>query len=149
MPSLLCVEFPHHICNEKQLFVSRCNGGILGSLLCGTQLSLCRCCHCTVSLSPCARHFGSKPQTRVSLALLAAPYSTVCHRVGGLGTRSTASSVFGTARPALSDLLTLRSAILGIFWIPCVSVPCQRSRGKEKSCVIFPHAVHMHTLQCL
>ena len=37
------------------------------ALVCGTQLSLWCCCRCTVSLSPCARHFGSKPETRVYL----------------------------------------------------------------------------------
>ena len=39
------------------------SGGRWGrALVCG-QLSLCRCCRCTVSLSPCARHFGSRPRS--------------------------------------------------------------------------------------
>ena len=34
------------------------------------KLSICRCCRCTVSPSPCARQFGSKLLTRVRLALI-------------------------------------------------------------------------------
>ena len=66
-------------CWIVQLVAARCKGR-RRTLVCGTQLSLCRCCRCTVSLSPCALHFGSEHQTRVCLAFPARPYSTVCHR---------------------------------------------------------------------
>ena len=58
--------------------MTTCRGGKERALVCGTQLSLCRCCRCIVSPSPCARHFGSKPQTRVCLALFCAYATSLC-----------------------------------------------------------------------
>ena len=75
------------LCNGKQLVAARCKGGSFASRLgegrrrapvCKTQLSLCRCCRCTVSLSPFARRFGSKPQTRVCLACTSAAFMQRC-----------------------------------------------------------------------
>ena len=43
----------------RQLVAARCKGGSLASLGQPTV------CWCTVSLSPCARHFGCKPLTRL------------------------------------------------------------------------------------
>ena len=57
------------------------------------------------------------------------------------------------AFPALSALLPFCSATLGLFIPVClaqnVSMPRERVRENGKSCVILPHAVHIHTLPCL
>ena len=58
--------------------MTTCRDGKERALVCGTQLSLCRCCRCIVSPSPCARHFGSKLQTRDCLALFCAYATSLC-----------------------------------------------------------------------
>ena len=125
--SLLILKF----CCWKQLGAAKCEGRSFASclgreeqaLVCGTQLSLCHCCRCTVSLSPCARLLGSKPQTSVCLALPTRG-SAVCGTV----------CLAQLACPALSALL-LRSATLELFILVClvqhVSMPCQRVREWE------------------
>ena len=64
-----CAVLRYSFCNGRRLVAARCKGESFTSrlkkrkttLVWRTQLSRCRCCHCTVSLSLFARHFGSKP----------------------------------------------------------------------------------------